>query len=134
MRRLARVWLVLGTMLPLLPGQVLAQGTQPAGTTVSGRVVDGAGQLVTHERVELLFDGTVIDTTATGRQGEWTFQNVRAGDYFVRTRDDCQVFGTRTVVAGQPVDDVEIVMTTPASRSAGEAPGAAATLRHADPP
>lgn len=107
----------LRAFMPLVAGVLLlapmtaAQSLQQSTGTVSGRATDAAGRPITHERVELVFEGVIIDTTDTGRRGTWEFANVKPGDYLVRVRESCQLVGRRVTVApGQRLNNVEIVM------------------------
>jgi len=55
-----------------------------AGVTVMGRVIDPAGGVIPGAQVELVLDGKVVATTASGSDGAFRFADVAAGFYQIR--------------------------------------------------
>src|SRR4051812_33413343 len=78
--------------------------------TVSGETVDAGGRALANQRVELVRDTEVINSTMSGSRGEWSFANVATGDYVVRTVINGKVSGARvTVTPGQMLARAVIV-------------------------
>ena len=81
--------------------------------------MDAGGRALVNQRVELLRDSEVLNSTATGSRGEWSFANVAAGDYVVRTIVNGQVAGIHvSVVSGQTTARALIVAPSAAAPSA----------------
>lgn len=119
MRRLIAVALVAVTASLGTPAGVLAQSLSPEWGTVSGEALDAAGRALVNQRVELVQAGEVVQATATGSRGQWTFAHVAPGEYIVRMLVNGQVAGMRLSVApGQTVANALIVAPSAAAPSA----------------
>ena len=113
--KLLALVLILMTATLGVPASASAQ-TQAAA--ISGQAVDAGGRALINQRVELVRDGQVVQTTTTGNRGEWTFANVAAGNYVVRIVVNGQVSGIRVpVVAGQTAANALIVAPSMAAAS-----------------
>jgi hypothetical protein len=85
--------------------------------SVEGRVVDASGRAVTGQRIDLVRDSVVVNTSVTASTGQWLFKEVPAGDYVVRLNIRGTVAGIHvTVTPGASVNGRLIV--TPASAAA----------------
>jgi ClpP class serine protease len=119
MRKLITVASVLVTVSLGVPAGIFAQAPMPALATISGEALDAGGRALASQRVELVQDGAVVSSTTTGSRGEWSFTNVRAGDYVVRIVVNGQIAGIRvSVVTGQTVASALIVAPSAAVPSA----------------
>ena len=79
-------------------------------TTISGETLDAGGRALSNQRVELLRDSEVLNSTMSGSRGEWSFTNVAAGEYVVRTVVNGKVAGARVIVTpGQMIARAMIV-------------------------
>lgn len=107
MRRTAALLLAV-LCLPHSGGEAVAQIAFTA--TISGRALDARREPLEDERVELLFDNQVIDTRQSGSQGEFTFANLRPGEYLVRISRNCREVGTRVTLISGRVTAIEIVV------------------------
>ncbi len=135
------------TLLAITLGVVLslsAQASSLAGS-VAGRAVNAAGGAVANQRVDLVRGGQVVNVAVTDARGTWSFANVAAGEYTVRTSVNGKLAGVRVTVAeGAAVIASAIVVPTAAvapqfgalssivaSLSAAGASGAAAAVTSA---
>ena len=111
MKKLITVVLVLVTASLGFPAAGLAQTTANVSlTTISGETLDAGGRALSNQRVELLRDSEVLHSTMSGSRGEWSFANVAAGEYVVRTVVNGKVAGARvTVTPGQLIARAMIV-------------------------
>jgi hypothetical protein len=115
-KKLLVIALILTTAMLGVPGTVAAQ---TRGTTIEGQSVDAAGRPVINQRVDLVRDGAVLQSTTTGVRGEFSFANVAAGEYIVRMTVNGQTAGLRLpVAAGQTVASATIVASSAAAPSA----------------
>jgi hypothetical protein len=113
--------LILATASLGVPGGVFAQATRaaPLAAAISGQAVDAGGRAIVNQRVDLVRDGEVVQSTTTGIRGDWSFANVAAGDYVVRMTVNDQNAGMRVSVAsGQTVANALIVAPSAAAPSA----------------
>jgi Carboxypeptidase regulatory-like domain len=99
---------------------IRAQAPAPAQlATISGTAVDAGGRAQINERVELVQGSDVVASTNTGSRGEWSFMNVKPGDYVVRLVVRGQIAGIHvSVTAGQTVANALIVASSAAVPSA----------------
>jgi hypothetical protein len=90
-------------------GYAQTKSSSPLGT-ISGETMDAGGRALSNQRVELLRDTIVINSTMSGSRGEWSFANVSAGEYVVRTVVNGKVAGARVIVTpGQMIAHAMIV-------------------------
>lgn len=117
MKKLITVVLVLVTASLGFPAASLAQtSTSAALTTISGETVDAGGRALSNQRVELLRNSEVLHSTTSGSRGEWSFTNVAAGEYVVRTVVNGKVAGARVIVTpGQTIARAMIVVPSAAA-------------------
>lgn len=120
MRKVLILALTVATASLGLPGAVFAQSARAAALAgISGQAVDAGGRAIVNQRIDLVKDGQVVQTTTTGIRGDWSFANVAAGDYVVRTTVNDQTAGMRVSVAsGQTVTNALIVAPSAAAPSA----------------
>ena len=111
MKKLMTVVLILVTASLGFPAIGVAQTKTNASLgTISGETVDAGGRALANQRVELLRDTEVLNSTASGSRGEWSFTNVAPGEYVVRTVINGKVAGARvTVTPGQMIARALIV-------------------------
>jgi hypothetical protein len=110
-KRLMTLALVLVTASLGFPVAGYAQTRTAASLgTVSGETVDAGGRALANQRVELVRDTEVLNSTTSGSRGEWSFANVPTGDYVVRTVINGKISGARvTVTPGQMIARAVIV-------------------------
>ena len=90
-------------------GYAQTKSSSPLGT-ISGETMDAGGRALSNQRVELLRDTIVINSTTSGSRGEWSFANVAAGEYVVRTVVNGKVAGARVILTpGQMIARAMIV-------------------------
>ena len=119
MRKMIAWTLVLVTMSFGIPSLAHAQ---PVGTaqlaTISGEAVDAAGHTLVGQRVDLIENGQVVQTITTGTRGEFSFVNVKPGEYIVRMTINGQNAGMRVVATAGQVSRAVIVAPSAAAPSA----------------
>ena len=110
-KKLMTLVLVLVTASLGFPSVGFAQTrTSTSLGTISGETVDAGGRALVNQRVELLRDSEVLNSTTSGSRGEWSFSNVAAGEYVVRTVINGKVAGARvSVTPGQMIARAMIV-------------------------
>lgn len=95
-----------------VPSTMLAENPTLVGS-VAGRAVDAAGRGVGSQRVELMQGGFVVSVGTTSAHGEWSFRDVKPGDYIVRMTINGKVAGVRvSITAGQATAGTLIVVPT----------------------
>ena len=111
MKKLITMVLVVMTASLGLPVSGYAQTKSSSALgTISGETMDAGGRALSNQRVELLRDSIVINSTMSGSRGEWSFANVSAGEYVVRTVVNGKVAGARVIVTpGQMIAHAMIV-------------------------
>ncbi len=105
------------TVLAIMVGVGLSLSAQASSLvgSITGRAVNAAGGAVSNQRVDLVRGGQVINVATTNAQGGWSFANVAAGDYVVRTSVNGKLAGVRVSVAeGASVSATTIVVPTAA--------------------
>ncbi|MEQ1761131.1 MAG: carboxypeptidase-like regulatory domain-containing protein [Vicinamibacterales bacterium] len=105
------------TVLAIMLGVALSFSAQASSLvgSITGRAVNAAGGAVSNQRVDLVRGGQVINVATTNAQGGWSFGNVAAGDYVVRTSVNGKLAGVRVSVAeGASVSATTIVVPTAA--------------------
>jgi hypothetical protein len=110
-KKLITMVLVLMTASLGLPvsGYAQTKSSSPLGT-ISGETMDAGGRALSSQRVELIRDTIVINSTMSGSRGEWSFANVAAGEYVVRTVVNGKVAGAHVIVTpGQMIAHAVIV-------------------------
>jgi hypothetical protein len=121
LRKVVVLALILATMSLGVPGGVFAQSVRaaPQAAAISGQAVDAGGRALVNQRIDLVRDGEVVQSTTTGVRGDWSFRNVATGDYVVRTTVNDQQAGMRvSVTSGQTVANALIVAPSAAAPSA----------------
>ena len=114
MRKLVALSIIAMSLLFGAPSAVLAQS---AGS-ISGEAVDAGGRGVTQQRVELVQNGHVLQTTMTVAGGAFTFANVAPGDYIVRVMINNQPAGIKVSLAsGSAIANATIVTPSAAKPS-----------------
>jgi len=106
-------------MVAVLVGVVSAPLLAASTVTgsVEGRVVDPSGRAVAGQRIELVRDSQVVNTSVTASTGQWMFRDVPAGDYVVKVNVRGAIAGIRvSVTPGASLSGRLIV--TPASAAA----------------
>ena len=111
MKKLLTLVLILVTASLGFPVAGLAQSKTSASLgVISGETVDAGGRALVNQRVELLRDTEVLNSTTSGSRGEWSFSNVAPGEYVVRTVINGKVAGARvSVTPGQMIARAMIV-------------------------
>ena len=112
MKKLLTLALVLVTASLGFPvaGYAQTRATTISLGTVSGETVDAGGRALANQRVELVRDSEVLNSTMSGSRGEWSFTDVATGDYVVRMVINGRVSGARvTVTPGQMLARAVIV-------------------------
>ena len=95
---------------------VLAQAAQVG--TISGEAVDAGGRGAASQRVELVQQGVVLQSTTTRSGGAFSFSNVAPGDYVVRVMINGVPSGIRVSLTGtNAVTNATIVMPSAAAAS-----------------
>lgn len=105
------------TVLAIMLGVVLSLSAQASSLvgSITGRAVNAAGGAVANQRVDLVRGGQVVNVAITDRSGAWTFPNVAAGEYTVRTSVNGKIAGVRVMVAdGAAVTAPALVVPTAA--------------------
>ena len=118
-KKLLTMVLVLLTASLGLPVSGYAQTKSSASLgTISGETMDAGGRALANQRVELLRDSQVFNSTTSNSRGEWSFANVAAGEYVVRTVVNGKVAGARvSVTPGQMMVRAMIVAPSAAAAS-----------------
>lgn len=94
------------------PVAILAQ-SQLSASAISGRAIDAAGRGVGMQRVELVQGNAVVGVAQTSAFGDWSFSNVKPGEYIVRVNVKGRLTGVRvSVFNGQTVSGTLIVVST----------------------
>lgn len=96
--------LLLSTLMLTLGVPVLsvAQGKASTTSKLRGQIVDAGGLGVSNMPVELVSNGFVVSTTTSTTDGHFSFSEIPAGSYIVRTMVNGQPVGVRvTVVPGE---------------------------------
>ena len=103
MKKLTALVLVLVTASLGFPTVGFAQARANASlATISGETLDAGGRALVSQRIELVRDSEVLNSTLSGSRGEWSFTNVAPGEYVVRTVINGMVAGARvSVTPGQ---------------------------------
>ena len=111
MKKLLTLVLILVTASLGFPVAGYAQAkTNVSLGVISGETVDAGGRALVNQRVELLRDTEVLNSTTSGSRGEWSFSNVAPGEYVVRTVINGKVAGARvSVTPGQMIARAMIV-------------------------
>ena len=105
------------TVFAIAFGLVLSLSAQASSLvgSITGRAVNAAGGAVTNQRVDLVRGGQVVNVATTDRSGTWSFANVAAGEYTVRTSVNGKLAGVRVTVAeGASVTASTLVVPTAA--------------------
>jgi hypothetical protein len=111
-RKALALALTVAVMTLAVPATMLAENPTLVGS-VAGRAVDAAGRGVGSQRVELMQGGFVVSVGMTSAHGEWSFRDVKPGDYIVRMTLNGKVAGVRvSVTAGQAAAGTLIVVPT----------------------
>lgn len=119
MRTVVAALLVVPMVVVGVPLSAAQTPARAQAGTIAGEAMDAGGRPLVNQRVELVQAGQVIQTTTTGLRGEWSFVNLRPGDYTVRLHVNGQVTGIRVVLApGQAITDAVIVAPSAAVPSA----------------
>jgi hypothetical protein len=118
-KKLITMVLVLMTASLGMPASGFAQtkSSSPLGT-ISGETMDAGGRALSNQRVELVRDTIVINSTMSGSRGEWSFANVAAGEYVVRTVVNGKVAGARVVLTPGEMIARAMIVTPSASAPA----------------
>lgn len=94
------------------PVAILAQ-SQLSASAISGRAIDAAGRGVGSQRVELVQGNHIVATSQTSALGEWSFSDVKPGEYIVRMNIMGRLTGVHvSVFAGQVASGTLIIVST----------------------
>ena len=115
-RKLIALLLVAVTLSFGAPAGLLAQAAQVG--SISGEAVDAGGRGAVSQRVELVQQGVVLQSTTTRSGGAFSFSNVGPGDYVVRVMIKGVPSGIRVSLTGtNAVTNATIVMPSAAAPS-----------------
>ena len=115
-RKLIALSLVAVTLSFGAPASLLAQAAQVG--TIAGEAVDAGGRGAASQRVELVQQGVVLQSTTTRLGGAYSFSNVAPGDYVVRVMIKGVPSGIRVSLTGtNAVTNATIVMPSAAAPS-----------------
>lgn len=120
MRRLVALSLIALSLSFGAPTALLAQS---AGS-ISGEAVDAGGRGVAQQRVELVQNGVVLQTTMTVAGGAFSFASVAPGDYVVRVMINNTPAGIRVSVAPGHGTTNATIVTPSAAKPSGPFLGA----------
>ncbi len=109
----------LAALLVSLGIPAAAQAQTPVRlASVAGQVVDASGRGAIGQRVELVQNGVIVQTTSTTARGSFAFASVAAGDYVVRTNVNNTPAGIRvSLAAGMNAANATIVLPSSAAPS-----------------
>ena len=95
-----------------VPTTILAQDQFSVGS-ISGLAIDAAGRSVAGQQIELLQGTQVVSVSKTSAKGEWSFRDVKAGDYVVRVNVNGKLSGVRvSIIGGRVMAGTVIVVST----------------------